>query len=119
MTLRRGAIGSSWRAMAESATSAPSPERLDYGRLFDRVFYHGLDGMASKAEMGRRALDELGPAPGVFVGDRAADLAASRAIGTPFVGCMYGYGSSEELADADFLVESPTDLASLLLGASV
>jgi phosphoglycolate phosphatase-like HAD superfamily hydrolase len=89
--------------------------RLDYPRLFDRVFHHGLDGMTSKVEMGLRALAELGPAPAFFIGDRAADLEAARAIGARFVGCLYGYGSLEELARADALVKDPLELASLIL----
>jgi phosphoglycolate phosphatase len=90
-------------------------ERLDYARLFDLIFHHGLDGMTSKTEMARRALAELGPAPVVFVGDRAADLEAARAIGARFVGCLYGYGSAEELAGADALLAEPRELAALLL----
>ena len=93
-------------------------ERLNYAALFDRVYFHGLDGMASKKEMGWRALQELGPPPALFVGDRRSDLDAALAIGIPFVGCLYGYGSSEELSSADATAATPADLTRLLLDGS-
>lgn len=89
--------------------------RLAYASLFDRIYHHGYDGLTTKGEMARRALDELGPAPGLFVGDRLADLEAAREAGIPFVGCLYGYGGPAEMAGADVLAASPAELSQILL----
>lgn len=94
-------------------------KRLDYGRLFDRIFHHGFDGMSSKVEMASRAVAELGPAPAIFAGDRRADLEAARSIGARFVGCLYGYGSPDELRGADRIATEPADLADLLIRGNV
>jgi phosphoglycolate phosphatase-like HAD superfamily hydrolase len=47
----------------------------------------------------------------VMVGDRASDLQGARDAGIPFVGCLYGYGSREELSTADLLVPDVPQLA--------
>lgn len=90
-------------------------DRLRYADLFDRVFYHHFDGMTSKGEMARRALRELGPGGGLFIGDRRADREAAQECSIPFVGCLYGYGADGELDGSDFLVTSSEELQSLLL----
>jgi phosphoglycolate phosphatase len=89
--------------------------RLGYETIFDRIYFHGRDGLVTKGEMARRALVELGESPGIFVGDRRADLEAAREVGLRFGGCLYGYGSRIELEGADFLFDDPTDLAECLL----
>lgn len=90
-------------------------QRLGYAMIFERIFHHGLDGLASKGEMAARAFRELGPADGLFVGDRRADRDAAREAGIPFVGCLYGYGAPEELEGSDHLAATPEELAELLL----
>jgi phosphoglycolate phosphatase-like HAD superfamily hydrolase len=90
-------------------------QRLGYGAIFDRIYFHGRDGLLTKGAMARRAMGELGASTGLFVGDRRADLEAAREVGMGFAGCLYGYGSREELEGADYLLRSPTDLASCLL----
>lgn len=89
--------------------------RLGYDVLFDRVYHHEIEGIGHKGEMARRALRELGPGAGVFVGDRRADREAAAHAGLPFIGCLYGYGSPAELEDADALVSRPEDLGAVLL----
>ena len=89
--------------------------RLGYDTLLDRVYYHGFDGMLSKTEMARRAIDELGPGDAVLVGDRRADAVAADEVGIPFIGCLYGYGDTEELEGAATLAATPSDLARMLL----
>jgi phosphoglycolate phosphatase-like HAD superfamily hydrolase len=90
-------------------------ERLGYDHLFDRVYYHGFDGLTSKEQMARRAIKELGPGAAVFVGDRRSDAEAAKECGIPFLGCLYGYGSREELKGAIVLVNSPEELFAHLL----
>lgn len=93
-------------------------QRLRYDALMDRVYYYGYEGMTSKADMSLRAIAELGPGSAVFIGDRHADAVAAVEAGIPFIGCLYGYGSSEELLSATALAATPSDLARLLLGNS-
>ena len=54
------------------------------------------------------------PGPYVAVGDRYKDLALARAHELPSVGCLYGYGSREELRDATYLAETPLQIVDLI-----
>jgi phosphoglycolate phosphatase len=81
----------------------------------------GLVEAEPKRETARRALAELGVAPGgraVLVGDRHHDVSAARALGIGAIGVTWGIGSVAELreAGAEWLVEEPAELARLLLG---
>ncbi|MGI6590264.1 MAG: HAD family hydrolase [Eggerthellaceae bacterium] len=49
-----------------------------------------------------------------MVGDRNKDMAVSRVHGFPGVGCLFGYGSREELSDADYYAETPDEVVSCL-----
>jgi len=89
--------------------------RLGYAEIFDRVYYHGLDGITTKAEMAARAIRELGPAPALMIGDRGSDRDAAAANGIPFIGCRYGYGAEGELEGSARVVATPEELAALLL----
>jgi phosphoglycolate phosphatase len=53
----------------------------------------------------------------VVVGDRSHDVEAGRAAGAYTVGCLYGFGEARELAEADWHVESASDLLDLPLAA--
>lgn len=59
------------------------------------------------------------PGPYVMVGDRDKDLAVAFVHGLPSIGCLYGYGSREELAGATFLAESPSEIPTLIEKALV
>ena len=48
------------------------------------------------------------------IGDRDSDLAAAQAAGVPFFGCLYGYGSREELAGAEAFAAAPQELCGLI-----
>lgn len=69
-----------------------------------------------------RAVDELGRAgatrihvrKSLMVGDRYHDIDAARANGLPVVAVLWGYGSREELAVADGLVERPGELDQII-----
>ncbi|ACV21771.1 5'-nucleotidase [Slackia heliotrinireducens] len=50
----------------------------------------------------------------LIVGDRDKDLQIAQVHGLPSIGCLYGYGSREELACATYLVESPGDVANII-----
>lgn len=51
----------------------------------------------------------------VMVGDSINDIAAGRGAGVVTIGCTYGYGGLEELAEADYLVDGFVELAALPL----
>ncbi|MGN0702337.1 MAG: HAD family hydrolase [Lentihominibacter sp.] len=63
-----------------------------------------------------RTLAEEYPGEYVMIGDRYSDMKVGYEQGFPAVACHYGYGSREELKDADFHVESVQELEELLLG---
>jgi phosphoglycolate phosphatase len=54
------------------------------------------------------------PGPYIVVGDRDKDLAIARVHGIVGIGCLYGYGSREELADALYLADTPSDITYLI-----
>jgi phosphoglycolate phosphatase len=59
----------------------------------------------------------LRPSDGLMVGDRRHDIIGAHAVGMRGLGVLWGYGSRQELeiAGADQLVESSTDLARAVL----
>jgi phosphoglycolate phosphatase len=60
------------------------------------------------------ANESLDPSRCTMVGDRHHDIRAARVNGTCAAGVLWGYGSREELADADRLLEQPAQLTSLV-----
>jgi phosphoglycolate phosphatase len=73
-----------------------------------------LDHLPSKTENVRAAMTQLGCREGAMVGDRRADVEAGRANGLRTVGCTYGFGTPEELAEADVRIDSPRELPGVL-----
>lgn len=55
------------------------------------------------------------PSPYVVIGDRRGDMDCARAIQSPFVGCVYGFGTGEELKGADALAETVEELPEKIL----
>lgn len=80
-------------------------------------FVEGGDIGVAKGNQLRTLLeqDAIRPAS-TMIGDRAADIEAARANGLRAVGVLWGHGAKAELVAAgpDVLIESPTELASLL-----
>jgi phosphoglycolate phosphatase len=60
------------------------------------------------------ARERLDPAASIMVGDRHHDIRAAAANRTRAVGVLWGYGSREELAAAERLLERPVELATLV-----
>lgn len=50
----------------------------------------------------------------IMIGDRASDLQVGIVHRLPFVGCLYGFGSPDELHSASLLVRSPSELPSAI-----
>jgi phosphoglycolate phosphatase len=88
--------------------------RVGYERLLDGVYHFGKDGLKTKGAMLRRAMRDHDRCEAVMVGDRDSDLSGARDAGVPFLGCLYGYGTAEELAGADLLAPDVAGVASAL-----
>ena len=79
-----------------------------------------LDGtIGTKAQVTQQALDRLRVqdlSQAMLVGDRLHDVEGAKKTGLSVVGVLYGYGSREELQDAgaDYLCETPGEVAELL-----
>lgn len=110
------------------ATSKPqvfSEQILEHFGLkdyFDGVVGSFLDGgRTDKAEIIAEVLHQAGitaekKSEVLMVGDREYDMIGAHKQGIAAVGALYGYGSRDELeqAGADFIVESPKELLSLV-----
>lgn len=76
-----------------------------------------LDGSRdAKADVIAWARSEFGAGPGWMVGDRSHDITGGRLQGLSTIGVLWGYGSRDELEDADHFVASPGELLSVLAG---
>jgi phosphoglycolate phosphatase len=64
----------------------------------------------------RIVLDEFGISPdeAFFVGDTSVDLATAKNARCPSIGVTWGF-RPEEAAEADFVVDAPSELPGLLL----
>jgi phosphoglycolate phosphatase len=54
--------------------------------------------------------EHLDPTQAIMLGDRAHDVRAARTNGARAIGVLWGYGSAEELADADLVIAHPAEL---------
>ena len=60
--------------------------------------------------------ERIVPAHAVMIGDRHHDVRAAHANGARAIGVLWGYGSEDELAGADALVRTPSELVENLVG---
>ena len=107
-------------------TSKPEPyakrivKHFGFDAFIERVY--GAD-LAGKLDDKRRLLahviasEALDPRECTMIGDRHHDIRAARSNATGAIGVLWGYGSREELADADRLLASPDELATLVPSA--
>ncbi len=106
------------------ATSKPEifakqvAEHFDLARYFTVIAGSLMDGgRTDKAEVIGYCLDLLGrPERALMVGDRRHDIIGARRAGLPAVGVAYGYGSREELEEAEALavIGQPLELLEYL-----
>ena len=83
--------------------------KLGWDRLFDGIWsYDTLDVKYKKPDLLAKLLADLkvDAADAVMVGDTKGDVDSGKANGLKTVGCAGGYGSREELADADRVFDS-------------
>ena len=70
----------------------------------------GKDGQASKTCRVERIINDTGSSFTIMVGDRYHDVKAAAENGISSIGCLYGYGKSEEMRKADRTVNSPSEI---------
>ena len=110
------------------ATSKPAiyAERIvrhfGLAQHFRKVYGPELDGRyEDKAELLAHILtrESVDPKAAVMIGDRAADVLAAKASGLRSIGVLWGYGSEQELIDAqaDVLCATPRELITQLVQA--
>jgi phosphoglycolate phosphatase len=88
---------------------------------FASVVGPGLDEREfTKADLIRHAIsaNEVPPSDAIGIGDRAADVIGARENGIRSIGVSWGYGDREELAQADYVVDSWRDLVTCLRRAA-
>jgi len=56
----------------------------------------------------------VAPARAAMVGDSINDIAAGRGAGVVTVGCTWGYGDHEELAEADYRIDSFSKISEII-----
>jgi len=88
---------------------------LDYFEIrpmFAEARCAGAEGTSDKSQLIELIVGSLSVAPSeaVMVGDRASDVSGARRAGTRAIGCTWGFGTPEELGDADILVDSFEEL---------
>jgi len=88
--------------------------RCQYEDLLDEIFYRGYNGWKTKEELLKSAIQKYGAREPVMVGDRREDVEVGKKTGAFSVGCLYGYGSLEELSGADAFIHSITELPAVL-----
>jgi len=76
----------------------------------------GRNGHASKSGRIGRIIESTGSGFSVMVGDRYHDIQGAFENGIPSIGCLYGYGSAEEMSDADHTVNSPSEIVGVIAG---
>ena len=96
----------------------PILRRCGLESAFERIYGSELDGTRiDKRELLAHALAAEGIVPGAAVahlGDRALDVSAARGNALGAWGAAWGYGSAEELAQADHVFNAPHEVAPLI-----
>lgn len=87
---------------------------LDLEKYLDIKRCIGEEEGLTKIKIIDRFLNELDSHGAVVVGDRYYDVESGKANGCITIGCLYGYGKKEELADADYVIENIQELQHLL-----
>ena len=74
---------------------------------------------ANKIEIMQYAFDSCGASPSdtIMVGDRLFDIEGAKHFGMECIAVLFGYGSYEEFKQygAEYIVETPKDIADLIL----
>lgn len=93
---------------------------FDIKKYFKGVYGAKIEeGLYAKADVLKKLFAEnpdVLKADTVMVGDREHDILGAKAVGISSVGVLWGYGSRDEFlsADADYVVNTPTELSELI-----
>ncbi len=109
------------------ASSKPEEFVLTILKHFDLLPYFDFVGGASMDEVRSKKEDVLryvlkqanvtDPATAIMVGDRKFDVQGAHTFGMDAIGVTYGYGSLEELTEAqpEYLADSPAEVGTILI----
>lgn len=109
------------------ATSKPEEyakrilEKMGIAKYFDFIAGATMDEKtrANKIEIMQYAFDSCGVSPDdtIMVGDRLFDIEGAKHFGMECIAVLYGYGSREEFEkyEAEYIVNTPEDVAELIL----
>lgn len=86
---------------------------FDLGRYFSKFYASEEYGGIPKEEIFKTIREEY-PGEYCIIGDRYGDLKVGYTHGFSTVACHYGYGTAEELSEADYHVYSVRELTALL-----
>ena len=110
------------------ATSKPEPfaeqilERYGLAGYFSVIAGSTLDETRTqKPEVIEYALARAGVTDrrrAIMIGDRSYDVDGAKATGLDAMGVLYGYGCAQEFAQAEYVAETTSDIADILLSAS-
>lgn len=96
------------------ATYVPmAAETHNITHLFTNLYCAGLHKTANKVDLVKLLLQENNLDKAVMVGDRYSDIEAGKQNHLTTVGCLYGFGSEKELLNADYLINSLTEIIQL------
>ena len=80
-------------------------------QLIDKIDYiQHLRLGVTKVQTLSELLASVNPVRAVMVGDRIFDLQAAQGNHIPFIGCSYGYAPAGELDQADWMVDTPSQI---------
>lgn len=77
---------------------------------------YGCDVDLSKADLLKQILSErrFEPSECIMIGDRRHDIEASHANNIPTMAVLWGYGSRDELINADYIIRVPSEISSFV-----
>lgn len=82
--------------------------------FFDQTLCAGETEGFRKRELVKVMKDSLGVGKGIVLGDRKEDIIAAQENGLQSIGCLYGYGTKEELENADWKIKKIGEILSIL-----
>lgn len=92
-------------------------KHLKIDQFFDGLFFASLDGkLVHKDDILKDAVSKYRFNNPVMIGDRKSDIDAAKKVGMKSIAVLFGYGSKEELkeADADYYVASPLEIVDIV-----
>lgn len=86
--------------------------RLKISEYFDYI--QPIMNYKTKNDSLQNLLNKVKADRSIMVGDRFYDKEAAHSNHIPFVACLYGYGTAEELEGSDHFINAPLDILKIL-----